>query len=98
MKAEYDSGAHAMFITLVDGDWAPAPVEDVTEFVFVHRDAAGRAVGIEMIETSRVSDADLIEAARRCAARAEHILACRDAALRAPDCMVTLAFDDVMAA
>jgi len=98
VKAEYDSEARAMFITLVDEEWVAAPVADITEFVFVHRDITGRPVGIEIIEVPRVSDADVVVAANRCAVCPEHVLACRDAALRAPDCAVTLTFAGAIAA
>lgn len=99
MRAEYDSEARAMAIWLVDDDgWRYAPVQDITDAVFVHRDTSGRVVEIEILRADTTADREVAEAAAVCGIPAEHILAARAAALRAPDAVVHLAFSDVAVA
>lgn len=99
MRAEYDSEARAMAIWLVDDeDWRYAPVQDITDAVFVHRDTTGRIVEIEILQADTTADHEVVEAAAVCGIPAEHILAARAAALRAPDEVVHVAFSNVAAA
>ncbi len=98
MRAEYDSRARALFISVVEGEWDPAPVDDISDFVFVHRDAHGRPVGIEVLAADRTSDDELSAAAEACNIPRERVLAARDAALRAPDQAVELTFPGSLAA
>lgn len=98
MRAEYDSRAHALFISVVEGEWDPAPVDDISDSVFVHRDADGRAVGIEVLAADRTSDDEVSAAAEACSIPRERVLAARAAALRAPDQAVELTFPGSLAA
>lgn len=98
MRAEYDSQAHALFIAVVEGEWDPAPVDDISDAVFVHRDTDGRPVGIEVLAADATSDREVIAAAEACGIPGERVLAARDAALRAHDQAVELTFPGSLAA
>ena len=54
MRVQYDSSADAMYIRLADGTVADS--DEVREGVVLDYDAAGKVLGIELLNVSRPAD------------------------------------------
>ena len=57
MKVEYDRQADAMYIRLAEGEVADS--DEVRDGVIFDLDAAGRVLGIEILDVSRRTDVPL---------------------------------------